>query len=180
MERPPVRGRSAPQFTERLRLPFRGPRLVLVCWLLSLLQLLSLLLMLLLQLLRPRLVSFLLREPLVFLILLLLKPLSFLVLLHAQLFLLLLVFLVLLRVPRIWRGGPLRRWKVPGVHRICWPRTVVFRTASRLVASFHLATIGWRMVWRSCLPCRHHGASAKFPWFFGGGNRRPALVHRGP
>jgi hypothetical protein len=132
-----VRGRSAPRCTEKLRLSFRGPGLFLGCWLLSLLQLLllggmsllqllGLLLMLLLQLLRPRFVGFLLREPLVFLILLLLKPLSFLVLFHAQLFLLLLVFLVLFRVPRVWRGEALRRRKIPGVHRIGGPRNVVF------------------------------------------------------
>lgn len=163
----------------------------MTCWLLFLLQrlllggmfllqLLSLLLMLLLQLLSSRFVSFLLRESLVFLILLLLKPLSFLVLLHTQLVLLLLVFLVLLGVPRIWRGGTFGRRKIPGVHCIGGPGTVVFRTTSRLVAPFCPATIGWRMVWRSCLPCRHHGASAKLPRFFGGGDRRPALVHRSP
>ena len=76
--------------------------LLLLCCV-PLLQLLRLLLVLLLQLLSFSLVRFLLRYLLMFLVLFLLQFLPFFVLLRSQLCLLLLVFLVQLRIPRIRR-----------------------------------------------------------------------------
>lgn len=68
-------------------------------------QLLCLLLVLLLQLLRFRWRSVLSRQLLMFLVLLLLELLPLLVLLRDYAFLLLLIFLVQLRIPRIGSGG---------------------------------------------------------------------------
>ena len=81
----------------------------------SLLQLLRLLLVSLLHLLRFRWRSLLSRQLLVFLVLFLLEMLPFLVLLRDYAFLLLLVFLVQLRIPRIGSSGAFDRRQVLGM-----------------------------------------------------------------
>ena len=135
----------------------------------SLLQLLGLLLVLLFHLLRSSVVRLLFRQLLVLLILLLLKFLPFLVLLRSQLCLLLLVFLVELRVPRIWRRRTLRWRKILRVDR----RSRRRRSAARL------ATIFWSLVRRSSFFRLNYSAAAEFPRLRGGGDGRRPREGRG-
>jgi len=142
-----------------------------------LLQLLSLLLVPLFQLLRFRWRRAALRVPLVFLLLLLLKLLPFPVLLGVHFFLLLLIFLILLGVARVWRRTTFHRRNIFGMHDIAG--TIILGSPGRLRAPSSCATTCRWMVWRSGLAGLHYSTAAKVsgPWC--SRDSRLALVHRG-
>jgi hypothetical protein len=137
-----------------LRLSALHPLLLLFV---SLLQLLRLLLVPLFHLLRSRLVGVLSLYPLVLLFLSLLKFLSLLVLFRKHFFLLALVFLVRLRVPRIRTWGRLPRRKIFRVDETAGTRSVILRhvvlrtRSCRIAATLIHATSGWRVIGPSCL-----------------------------
>jgi len=157
-----------------LLLPF------LLLLLLALLQLLCLLLMVLLDLLLSRVVRILASFVLVFLFLSLLELLPFLVLLAIEFLLLLLVLAVPLGIPRVHRIRSIATRKVIGMREVPMIVSVVAivgRAPSRRVPSGPtVLSIRRRMVRRSCLTSRNHGAATQCTWPFGGCDGRLTLI----
>lgn len=152
----------------------------------SLFHLLRLLLMPLLQLLRSGFISLLLLHPLVVPLLLLLQFLVFLVLLGDQLFLLLLVFLILFRITRVWTREAFMRRKIPAMaciagagnitSCIAGPWNVVFCTG--VSAWLICRAIGRRIIRRSCGFGRYHFTATERSRLRGRRDWWPAMVRR--
>src|SRR5271165_6286242 len=144
---------------------------------LVLLELLGLLLVLLLCLLLSRYVSLLLFQLLVLPVLLLLELLSLLVLLGAELLLLLLVLLVQLRVSRVRRRQWGGRRKLVRMNGCVGTRTIVFWTRNWSAVWLRCRTIGWRLIWPSCLCGRDYCPVLKCAGFRRRRYWRFTLVH---
>jgi hypothetical protein len=143
----------------------------------SLLQLLRLLLMPLLQLLRSGFISVPLLHLLVLLLLLLLEFLVFLILPGDQLFLLLLVFLVPLGIPRVRRSGRAVRGEISSVGCTAGPWNIIIRTRSPSIgARLSCGTIGRRIIRRPRLFGRYDFAPAERSRFLRRSDWRFAVV----
>ncbi len=141
----------------------------------SLLQLLRLLLVPLLDLLPSAIIRMLSGELLMFFFLLLLKFLPLSVLLRMKLFLLLLVFSVLLRIPRIWRRWTLGARNLVRVNRASATRGVVLRTC---IPSTHI--LSTRIMNRASLAGAHDSALVKCSRSGSSSDGRLAAVYGSP
>jgi len=148
-------------------------------------HLLCLLLVPLLDLLPSAVICMLSCELLVLFFLLLLKFLALSVLLRIQLFLLLLVFSVLLRVPRVWRSGTLGTRNLVRMHRASAPRGVVLRAGalsagivSACIPSTHI--LSTRIMNRASLAGAYDSALIKCSRSGSGSDGRLATVYGSP
>lgn len=128
-------------------------------------------LMALLDLLRSGVIRALSCELLVLFFLSLLKFLPVFFFPGVHLFLLLLVFLVLLRVPRVWRRGTLERRKIIGMDGA----PVIFR---RIISSIAGCGISRTAVDRAALSSRHDSAIIECPGSGGSSDGRLAAIYR--